>query len=232
VRTHAPALAHDRLQTIAAHTDLGSGTAVAMKDLEIRGAGNLLGAEQSGHIEGVGFDLYMRMVGEAVASFRGDGPEEAEEVTIDLPIDAHLPADYIPHERLRLEAYRKIADAPDEAALASVQEELADRYGPLPEAARNLFSVAALRCELVRRGVTTAAAQGRYVRFGPLDLPDSAALRVRRLFPGTILKPAVRQILVPTPVTAGGGEPVSGLAALDWARTVLDAALGAVTMAP
>jgi transcription-repair coupling factor (superfamily II helicase) len=225
-------LAHDRLQTIAAHTDLGSGTAVAMKDLEIRGAGNLLGAEQSGHIEGVGFDLYMRMVGEAVASFRGDGPEEAEEVTIDLPIDAHLPADYIPHERLRLEAYRKIADAPDEAALASVQEELADRYGSLPEAARNLFAVAVLRCELVRRGVTTAAAQGKYVRFGPLDLPDSAALRVRRLFPGTILKPAVRQILVPTPVAAGGGAPVSGLAALDWVRTVLDAALGAVTMAP
>ena len=225
-------LAHDRLQTIAAHTDLGSGTAVAMKDLEIRGAGNLLGAEQSGHIEGVGFDLYMRMVGAAVASFRGDGPEEAEEVTIDLPIDAHLPAEYIPHERLRLEAYRKIAEAPDEAALAAVREELADRYGPLPEAASNLFSVAALRCELVRRGVTTAAAQGKYVRFGPLDLPDSAALRVRRLFPGTILKPAVRQILVPTPIVPGNGEPVSGLAALDWARTVLDASLGAVRMAP
>jgi transcription-repair coupling factor (superfamily II helicase) len=224
--------AHDRLQTIAAHTDLGSGTAVAMKDLEIRGAGNLLGAEQSGHIEGVGFDLYMRMVGEAVAAFRGEGNEEPEEVTIDLPIDAHLPADYIPHERLRLEAYRKIADAADEAGLASVREELVDRYGPIPEAASNLFAVAALRCELVRRGVTTAAAQGKYARFGPLDLPDSAALRVRRLFPGTILKPAVRQILVPTPVAGSDREPVSGLDVLTWVRTVLDAALGADSMAP
>ena len=224
--------AHDRLQTIAAHTDLGSGTAVAMKDLEIRGAGNLLGAEQSGHIEGVGFDLYMRMVGEAVAAFRGEGKEESEEVTIDLPIDAHLPADYIPHERLRLEAYRKIADAADEAALASVQEELLDRYGPLPEPARGLFAVADLRVEMVRRGVTTAAAQGKFVRFGPLDLPDSAALRVRRLFPGTILKPAVRQILVPTPVVGGDREPVSGLDVLAWVRTVLAAALGADSMAP
>jgi transcription-repair coupling factor (superfamily II helicase) len=224
--------AHDRLQTIAAHTDLGSGTAVALKDLEIRGAGNLLGAEQSGHIEGVGFDLYMRMVGEAVAAFRGEGKEEPEEVTIDLPIDAHLPADYIPHERLRLEAYRKIADAADESALASVQEELVDRYGPLPEPALNLFAVARLRVEMVRRGVTTAAAQGKYVRFGPLDLPDSAALRVRRLFPGTILKPAVRQILVPTPVVGSDREPVSGLDVLAWVRTVLVAALGADSMAP
>ena len=153
-------------------------------------------------------------------------------MTIDLPIDAHLPADYIPHERLRLEAYRRIADAADESALASVEEELLDRYGPLPEPARNLFAVARLRVELVRRGVTTAAAQGKYVRFGPLDLPDSAALRVRRLFPGTILKPAVRQILVPTPVVGSGREPVSGPDVLAWVRTVLAAALGADSMAP
>ena len=105
--------AHDRLQTIAAHTDLGSGAAVAMKDLEIRGAGNLLGGEQSGHIEGVGFDLYIRMVGEAVADFRGEGEPERAPMTVDLPIDAHIPESYIEHERLRLEAYRKIADASD-----------------------------------------------------------------------------------------------------------------------
>ena len=103
--------AHDRLQTIAANTDLGAGMAVAMKDLEIRGAGNLLGGEQSGHIEGVGFDLYIRMVGEAVANFRGDVEEELPDVTIELPVDAHIPHDYIAHERLRLEAYRKIAAA-------------------------------------------------------------------------------------------------------------------------
>jgi transcription-repair coupling factor (superfamily II helicase) len=95
--------AHDRLQTIASHTDLGAGFQVAMKDLEIRGAGNLLGGEQSGHIAGVGFDLYVRLVGEAVAEFRGEGEAEPVEIRIELPVDAHLPHDYVPGERLRLE---------------------------------------------------------------------------------------------------------------------------------
>ena len=99
----------DRLQTIAQHTDLGAGMQVAMKDLEIRGAGNLLGGEQSGHIEGVGFDLYIRLVGEAVADFRGDAEAPPAEVKIELPVDAHLPHDYVPGERLRLEAYKKLA---------------------------------------------------------------------------------------------------------------------------
>src|SRR6185295_14365541 len=104
--------AHERLATIAQHTELGAGMYVAMKDLEIRGAGNLLGGEQSGHIEGVGFDLYVRMVGEAVAQFKGERTDEEEaEVKVDLPIDAHLPLDYIGVERLRLEMYRKIAGA-------------------------------------------------------------------------------------------------------------------------
>ncbi len=102
--------AHERLATIAQHTELGAGMYVAMKDLEIRGAGNLLGGEQSGHIEGVGFDLYVRMVGEAVQQFKGERPEEDEpDVKIDLPVDAHLPLDYIAVERLRLEMYRKLA---------------------------------------------------------------------------------------------------------------------------
>ncbi len=107
--------AHERLATIAQHTELGAGMYVAMKDLEIRGAGNLLGGEQSGHIEGVGFDLYVRMVGEAVQQFKGERPEEEEaDVKIDLPVDAHLPLEYIGAERLRLEIYRKIAGARDE----------------------------------------------------------------------------------------------------------------------
>ncbi len=122
--------AHDRLATMAAHTDLGSGIQIAMKDLEIRGAGNLLGGEQSGHIAGVGFDLYIRMVGEAVASFRGDTEPEAPEVTIELPVDAHIPHDYIAHERLRLEAYRKIAGAGSPEAIAEVRAELVARSGP------------------------------------------------------------------------------------------------------
>src|SRR3954449_2549159 len=121
--------AHDRLQTIAQHTDLGAGMQVAMKDLEIRGAGNLLGGEQSGHIEGVGFDLYVRLVGEAVAEFRGVAPQEAAEMKVELPVDAHLPHDYVPGERLRLEAYKKLADADDESAVGAVRGGLVDPDG-------------------------------------------------------------------------------------------------------
>jgi transcription-repair coupling factor (superfamily II helicase) len=215
--------AHDRLQTIAANTDLGAGMAVAMKDLEIRGAGNLLGGEQSGHIEGVGFDLYIRMVGEAVAGFRGE-EEERPVMTIDLPIDAHIPAEYIETERLRLEAYRKIADADDDAALVAIEDELADRYGTMPEPVANLFAVARLRLEVRAAGLTDVVAQGKHVRFSPVELPDSAALRIGRLYPGTILKPATRQALVPVPTTARiGGEPVEGLPVLEWVREVITA---------
>ncbi|MFN3865179.1 MAG: transcription-repair coupling factor, partial [Demequina sp.] len=217
--------AHDRLQTIAANTDLGSGMAVAMKDLEIRGAGNLLGGEQSGHIEGVGFDLYIRLVGEAVADFRGEGEPERAPMTIDLPIDAHLPEQYIEHERLRLEAYRKIADAVDGAALDAMEEELRDRYGNLPEPVENLFAVARLRIEVREAGIRDVVAQGKYVRFSPVELPDSAAMRINRLYPGTLIKPAVRQVLVPAPLTARvGGSPIEGLAVLDWVREVIRAA--------
>ncbi|HUL98111.1 MAG TPA: transcription-repair coupling factor, partial [Mycobacterium sp.] len=144
--------AYDRLATIAQNNELGAGMAVAMKDLEIRGAGNVLGVEQSGHVAGVGFDLYVRLVGEAVEAYRAaaDGqpitaPEEPKEVRIDLPVDAHFPPDYIPSDRLRLEAYRRLAAAADDAAVGSVVEELTDRYGPLPEPARRLVAVARLR---------------------------------------------------------------------------------------
>ena len=216
--------AHDRLQTIAANTDLGAGMAVAMKDLEIRGAGNLLGAEQSGHIEGVGFDLYIRMVGEAVAGFRGEGGEERAPMTIDLPIDAHIPTQYIEHERLRLEAYRKIADAQTADALVAIEEELRDRYGNLPEPVEHLTAVARLRLEVRETGVTDVVAQGKYVRLSPLELPDSAAMRISRLYPGTLIKPAVRQVLVPAPTTARvGGRPVEGPEVLDWVRDVIRA---------
>jgi len=214
--------AHDRLQTIAANTDLGAGMAVAMKDLEIRGAGNLLGAEQSGHIEGVGFDLYIRMVGEAVAGFRGEGGEERAAVTIDLPVDAHIPTQYIEHERLRLEAYRKIADAADADALVAIEDELRDRYGNLPEPVEHLFAVARLRLDVRAAEITDVVAQGKYVRFSPLELPDSAALRINRLYPGTLIKPAVRQVLVPAPTTSRiGGKPLEGPEVLDWVRDVI-----------
>ena len=121
--------AHDRLATIAAHTDLGAGMAVAMKDLEIRGAGNLLGGEQSGHIADVGFDLYIRLVGEAVAEYRGTDTEPEPEMRIELPVDAHLPGDYVESERLRLEMYKRLAEVRSEADVKGVEAELHDRYG-------------------------------------------------------------------------------------------------------
>ncbi len=219
--------AQDRLATIAANTDLGAGMAVAMKDLEIRGAGNLLGGEQSGHIAGVGFDLYVRMVGEAVADLRGGTDTEPEpEMKIELPVDAHLPHDYVQHERLRLEAYRKLAVATDDAAIDDVVAELIDRYGEPPEPVRNLVSVARFRVKARSLGIVEVTAQGQHIRFAPVDLAESATLRVKRLFPGTLIKPAVRTILVPQPKTARvGGRPIRDTALLDWCSALLDAVL-------
>ncbi len=218
--------AHDRLQTIAQHTDLGAGMQVAMKDLEIRGAGNLLGGEQSGHIAGVGFDLYVRLVGEAVAEFRGEEEAERVEVKIELPVDAHLPHEYVPGERLRLEAYRKIAEASTAEMVDAVRAELQDRYGALPDPAERLLAVAMFRIQARRAGLTDVTLQGNHVRFAPVDLPDSAQMRLKRLYPGTLLKPAVHSALVPRPTTARvAGQPLRDIALLGWASQLVDAVL-------
>jgi transcription-repair coupling factor (superfamily II helicase) len=218
--------AHDRLQTIAQHTDLGSGMAVAMKDLEIRGAGNLLGGEQSGHIEGVGFDLYIRLVGEAVAEYRGEADTTPAEMKVELPVDAHLPHEYVPGERLRLEAYKKLADAEDEAAVDAVRAELVDRYGEPPTPVENLLEVARLRVLARRAGLTEIAAQGKSIRFAPVELRESQQLRLTRLYPGATVKPAVRTILVPAPATARiGGRPLRDAEVLRWARDLVEAVL-------
>ncbi|MER7902638.1 transcription-repair coupling factor [Streptomyces sp. NPDC095614] len=224
--------AHERLATIAQHTEMGAGMYVAMKDLEIRGAGNLLGGEQSGHIAGVGFDLYIRMVGEAVADYRAavDGGVEEEpplEVKIELPVDAHVPHDYAPGERLRLQAYRAIASANSEDDIRAVREELTDRYGKLPEPVENLLLVAGLRMLARACGVGEIVLQGPNIRFAPVELRESQELRLKRLHPKTIFKPATRQILVPRP-TAGriGGKPVVGRELLSWTGEFLTTILG------
>ena len=212
----------DRLQTIASHTDLGSGMHVAMKDLEIRGAGNLLGGEQSGHIAGVGFDLYVRLVGEAVADFRGDTDESPTEIRIELPVDAHLPHDYVPHERLRLEMYKKLAAVVDEVQLADIEAELVDRYGAPPEAVRNLLEVARLRTVARAGGVADISVQGNHVRFGPVELRESQQLRLQRLHPGSIVKASLGTVLVPKPMTARvGGRPLRDREVLSWAGDVI-----------
>ncbi len=216
--------AHDRLATIAQHTDLGSGMAVAMKDLEIRGAGNLLGGEQSGHIANVGFDLYVRLVGEAVAEFRGEAAEQLPEVKVELPVDAHLPHDYIPGERLRLEAYRRLADIGSQEEAAAVGAELLDRYGPLPTPVENLLEVARFRVNVRHAGLADITQQGNYIRFGPARLPESGQLRLQRLYPHTVVKQATRTILVPRPKTDRiGGQPLRDVALLHWCRDVVDA---------
>ncbi|MEW5625883.1 transcription-repair coupling factor [Streptomyces hydrogenans] len=224
--------AHERLATIAQHTEMGAGMYVAMKDLEIRGAGNLLGGEQSGHIAGVGFDLYVRMVGEAVADYRasleGGAEEEAPlEVKIELPVDAHVPHDYAPGERLRLQAYRAIASANSEEDVKAVREELTDRYGKLPEPVENLLLVAGLRMLARACGVGEIVLQGPNIRFAPVELRESQELRLKRLHPKSVIKPAVHQILVPRPATRPiGGKPLVGRELLAWTgeflTTILD----------
>ncbi|MFD9636892.1 transcription-repair coupling factor [Streptomyces violascens] len=224
--------AHERLATIAQHTEMGAGMYVAMKDLEIRGAGNLLGGEQSGHIAGVGFDLYVRMVGEAVADYRAqmEGGEQEEaplEVKIELPVDAHVPHDYAPGERLRLQAYRAIASANSEDDIKAVREELTDRYGKLPEPVENLLLVAGLRMLARACGVGEIVLQGANIRFAPVELRESQELRLKRLYPRTVIKAPTRQILVPRP-TAGkiGGKPVVGRELLAWTGEFLTTILG------
>ncbi|WP_171163238.1 transcription-repair coupling factor [Streptomyces sp. I05A-00742] len=225
--------AHERLATIAQHTEMGAGMYVAMKDLEIRGAGNLLGGEQSGHIAGVGFDLYIRMVGEAVADYRASleagGAEEPPplEVKIELPVDAHVPHDYAPGERLRLQAYRAIASANSEEDIRAVREELTDRYGKLPEPVENLLLVAGLRMLARACGVSDITLQGSNIRFGPVELRESQELRLKRLHPRTVMKPANRQILVPRPATRPiGGKPLVGRELLAWTGEFLTTILG------
>ncbi|VTX60332.1 Transcription-repair-coupling factor [Actinomyces naeslundii] len=230
----------ERLRTIATNTDLGAGMQVAMKDLEIRGSGNLLGGEQSGHIAGVGFDLYVRMVSEAVAAYKKalarsgkagaeaigfeEGDEEDVELRIELPVDATVPEDYIPHERLRLEAYTKFAAARSGEQVDDVLEELADRYGPVPEATARLAALARLRALAAQLGVREIVAQGKSVRFAPVDLPESARMKVTRLYPGTVLKPATRTIVVPAPGTNRmGGAALSGEEVVRWAEVLLRA---------
>ena len=221
--------AHDRLATIASHTELGAGMQVAMKDLEIRGAGNLLGGEQSGHIEGVGFDLYVRLVGEAVAAYKGEAAAPPAEVKIELPVDAHLPHDYVPGERLRLEAYQKLASVQDEAGGAAIEEELRDRYGMPPEPVTNLIEVARLRTVARQAGLSDISAQGAFVRFGPVPpeaMPDSRRLRLARLYPGSIVKDQLSHLLIPRPMTARvGGQPVRDTAVLRWAADMIRAVL-------
>jgi transcription-repair coupling factor (superfamily II helicase) len=195
-------LAHERLTTIATNTDLGSGMRVALKDLEIRGAGNLLGGEQSGHIADVGFDLYMRMVGEAVEEYKSgiiETDEKISECKVELPINAHLSSEYVPGERLRLDLYRRLADVKSPTDVISIEAELLDRFGELPEEAQALLGVAALRAQAKAVKLTEVVVQGKFLRLAPMVLPESRQLLVTRLYPGSLYKGAASTVLVALP---------------------------------
>jgi transcription-repair coupling factor (superfamily II helicase) len=220
----------DRLTTIAHNTDLGAGMAVAMKDLEIRGSGNLLGGEQSGHIAGVGFDLYVRLVGEAVTDYRAqlsgeEPPAEPADVRVDLPVDAHLPHDYVPGERLRMEAYRKVASVQSDEQAQAVLDELTDRYGTPPAPVLNLLAVARFRAAVRQWGITEVSMQGRAIRISPVPLPESKQMRLARLADGATYKAAADTVSLKVPVGPDRRTPLRDVPLLDHLQSLLTALL-------
>ncbi|MHA6669109.1 transcription-repair coupling factor [Homoserinimonas sp. A447] len=218
-------VAHDRLATIAANNELGAGMQVALKDLEIRGAGNLLGGEQSGHIAGVGFDLYLRMIGEAVSTFRGEVAEGQTELRLELPVDARIPEQYVDSERLRLEAYQKLSTASSPAAapdaIDHVLEELTDRYGEPPQQVLNLLAVSRLRLLAQKCGLSEVIAVGPNLRVVGAELPDSRQVRLKRMFAGARYLAQTRSVLVPLPSLHG--ERLEDSALIAWAGELLTA---------
>ena len=211
--------AYERLRTIGEHTELGSGFKIAMRDLEIRGAGNLLGADQSGHIAAVGYDLYVQLVAEAVAEARGEPRPQPPGVSLDVPGDAHLPAAYVAAEDARLEAYRRLAAAGVPGDVEDIAAEWLDRFGPLPGPAEGLLALARLRVACLRTGVTDVAvapvrvggARHPTARLSPLGLAASAQVRLRRLAPGATYREGLGQLVVPL---TGTGRPAEELCAL------------------
>jgi len=191
--------AYERLRTIGEATELGSGFKIAMRDLEIRGAGNLLGTGQSGHIAAVGYDLYVRMVSETVAELKGEPLPEPAEIRMDLGVDAHLAPAYVGREEDRLEAYRRLATVTAEAEVADIAAEWADRYGPPPPEAAALLDVARLRATCARLGVREVSVARGVARLSPLGLKASQQVRLRRLVPDAVFKEDAGQLVAPVP---------------------------------
>ncbi len=191
--------AYERLRTIGEATELGSGFKIAMRDLEIRGAGNLLGESQSGHISAVGYDLYCQMVTEAVSEMKGEDIEVREEIKIDIPIDAFLPDDYVPTAELRLEAYRRLGSVTELSQVGDIATEWEDRYGPLPDPAKALLAIGTLRALCHVHGFREIVSAGRDIRMSPVDLRASQEMTLRRVAPGFAFRSATRQLSLPIP---------------------------------
>ncbi len=191
---HLTPEAHERLTTIARHTQLGSGFKIALRDLEIRGAGNLLGAEQHGHIAAVGFETYARLLRESVAELTGRPLPEEREVKIDLPVRAFVPIGWLAQEALRLELYRRVATAPDHGALDRVRAEAEDRYGRLPPEVETLLAVASLRITCARLGVEEVSTYRDEVRLRPVALAEALQADLGERVPGASYHPATRTL--------------------------------------
>lgn len=193
--------AYERLRTIAENSRLGSGLSIAMRDLEIRGAGNVVGAEQSGQVAAVGFDMYTQLLKEEVADLTGEAIEEEVEISVDLPVDATLPASYVPDDHQRLELYKRIAAIRDAAGVKELTDELRDRFGPPPDPATRVLTLAALKAALRRWGVTDLAVSRRSgrmtLRISPVHLTDSQQVRLQRRHRHATTHD--EQILIPVP---------------------------------
>ena len=203
--------AYERLKTIGEFTDLGSGFKIAMRDLEIRGAGNLLGAAQSGHIAAVGFDLYCQMVTEAVGELKGEPVQAPAEITIDLPVDANLPRAYVARDDVRMEAYRRLAAVTSPSDVDDIRDEWEDRYGPPPPSAAALLDVARLRAAAVRLGLRSITVQRGTARIVGLTLRESQKVRLRRLVPKAVAKDEGEVVV---PLGTGAPDVAAALVAL------------------
>jgi len=195
--------AANRLAALSDYTELGAGFKVAMRDLELRGAGSLLGDEQSGHVAALGFELYMQMLDEAVRAAGADGAEDADEapepVRLDVNVDAYVPADYIPYEQAKVDAHRRIAGAREVAELAELRAELEDRFGPPPEPLENLLALQQARIKLGEAGARAVSFRGGRLAVTPIELDAARAKRLRAEIPGALYESGKSQVSVRVP---------------------------------
>ena len=204
--------AYQRLETIAEHARLGSGLQIALRDLEIRGAGNVVGAEQSGQVAAVGFDMYAQLLKEEVADLNGTPVEEQVEIRLDLPVDAHLPHDYVEDAKQRLELYKRISAVRDAAGVKDVRAELEDRFGRLPPQAERLVTLAALKAALRRWGVHDVGVTRKdMLRVKPVQLTESQDVRLQRINRRATYERATETVEIPLP-DASEGELVAWVA--------------------
>ncbi len=207
--------AYQRLETLAEHSRLGSGLAIALRDLEIRGAGNVVGAEQSGQVATVGFDMYAQLLKEEVADLNGTPIQEEVEIRLDLPVDAHLPHDYVEDAKQRLELYKRIAAVRDASGVKGVRAELEDRFGRLPPPAERLITLAALKAALRRWGVRDVGVTRKdMLKVKPVNLSESQLVRLERQHRRATYDRASETVLIPLP-RAEQGELVA------WTAKVL-----------